>query len=216
MGTRYLIVIIKNNEVKLSQYGQFDGYPECAGKKFIKFVRETLSNKDTERYNIKKNLFNEKVDLLKEANSGTHKVYDKVFHKLGCTHGNDSEYAIPLDILFPQFSRETGVDILDIIKKLTPHDFQRFEDNGCGYKQKWHFPVMIDTTCTYIEYAYIIDLDNDRLYMLTSHDFTGPSLSTSELVEETFKPLKCWYNVSIQIAPTVKELLDYMQQIKLT
>lgn len=214
MGTRYLTVIIKDNEVKLSQYGQFDGYPEYAGKKFIKFVKETLSNKDIEIYNTNKNLFNEKVDLLKEADKDTYKNYEKIFNKLGCKHSNDSEYAIPLDILFPQFSPETGVDILNIIRKLTPYDFQKFENNR--YKQKRHFPVMIDTHCTFIEYAYIIDLDNDKLYMLTGHDFTGSALPTSELVEETFKPLKCWYSTPIQETPTVKVLLDYVQQIKLT
>ena len=28
MGTRSLVIAIKNKEVKLAQYGQFDGYPE--------------------------------------------------------------------------------------------------------------------------------------------------------------------------------------------
>ena len=31
MGTRSLVIAIKNKEVKLAQYGQLDGYPEGQG-----------------------------------------------------------------------------------------------------------------------------------------------------------------------------------------
>lgn len=41
MGTRSLVIAIKNKEVKLAQYGQFDGYPEGQGGGLL----ETLQSK---------------------------------------------------------------------------------------------------------------------------------------------------------------------------
>lgn len=41
MGTRSLVIVIKNRVVKLAQYGQFDGYPEGQGLGII----ETLQGK---------------------------------------------------------------------------------------------------------------------------------------------------------------------------
>ena len=58
MGTRNLTVVIKDNQVKLSQYGQWDGYFRVTGKKFINFVKNT-DLKD----------FSKKIDLLKECDS---------------------------------------------------------------------------------------------------------------------------------------------------
>ena len=34
MGTRSLVIVIKNKEVKLAQYGQFDGYAGARGRNF--------------------------------------------------------------------------------------------------------------------------------------------------------------------------------------
>ena len=42
MGTRNLTVIIKDNEIKLSQYGHWDGYFNVEGKKCVNFCREYL------------------------------------------------------------------------------------------------------------------------------------------------------------------------------
>lgn len=46
MGTRHLqIVIDKNGETKLSQYGQWDGYPEGQGIAVLEFLRDCNLNK---------------------------------------------------------------------------------------------------------------------------------------------------------------------------
>ena len=49
MGTRNLTVVIKDNEIKLSQYGQWDGYFSYSGKKFLEFVKGNLQSKNKER-----------------------------------------------------------------------------------------------------------------------------------------------------------------------
>lgn len=40
MGTRSLICVVKDNEYKVAQYSQWDGYPEGQGVKILKFIRE--------------------------------------------------------------------------------------------------------------------------------------------------------------------------------
>jgi hypothetical protein len=38
MGTRHLIAVVKDNEYKVAQYGQWDGYPEGQGKLVLNFL----------------------------------------------------------------------------------------------------------------------------------------------------------------------------------
>ena len=45
MGTKNLTVVIKGNEIKLSQYGQWDGYFIYSGTKFLEFVKGNLQAK---------------------------------------------------------------------------------------------------------------------------------------------------------------------------
>lgn len=40
MGTRHLTAVIYKNEVKVAQYGQWDGYPEGQGQNVLKFTKE--------------------------------------------------------------------------------------------------------------------------------------------------------------------------------
>lgn len=69
MGTRNLTVIVKDNKIKLSQYGQWDGYFNGQGENFVTFVREYLQTE----HGLKK--FKQKLDFLKE---GDDKTYDEL------------------------------------------------------------------------------------------------------------------------------------------
>lgn len=48
MGTRHLIMVVKDRITKVAQYGQFDGYPEGQGIYILNF----LKNIDINRFNI--------------------------------------------------------------------------------------------------------------------------------------------------------------------
>lgn len=39
MGTRHIIAVQKNNEYKIAQYGQWDGYPDGQGIEVLKFLK---------------------------------------------------------------------------------------------------------------------------------------------------------------------------------
>ena len=208
MGTRHLTVVIKDNEIKLSQYGQWDGYFTYSGTKFLQFVKENLQSKSKKRQKYFIETFGEKVDLLKPVDEKTMQEVRDIKQKYGFDNTlNKSQFAIPFNIMYPQFSRDTGVGILDIIDKLQPYMF------NSNYK----FPVVLDfdegIPCT--EFVHVINLDTEEIYMLTTHEFKGVPLSTCELVESMYENHDCWYKSSIRDIPSIAKIKKYKESIGL-
>ena len=207
MGTRHLTVVIKDNEIKLSQYGQWDGYFIYTGVKFLEFVKENLQSKSKKRQKYRIETFGEKIDTLKKVDEKTYQEFIAIKDKYGFDNTlNKSQFAIPFDIMFPQFSRDTGVRILDIINRIQPYMFNP------NYK----FPVILDfdgVGCT--EFVNVINLDTQEIYMLTTHEFKGVPLPTCELVENVYKHHDCWYKSSIKDIPTIAKIKKYKESIGL-
>lgn len=208
MGTRNLTVIIKDNTVKLSQYGQWDGYFSCTGEKFLTFVNENL----IDRYHgkgrklkttVRLNDFKEVVDSLVQATPEYLDKVNKVYEEMQ----NINDTIIPLPIMFPQFSRDTGVEILNMINKIG----YRIRDNK--------FAVVIDTDIMCIQYINVIDLDNDSIYMLTCDEFNKDAEKEvkNEIVNNLFtnKGFACYYTSSIKDVKPVKEVRKYVEEIGL-
>ena len=207
MGTRHLTVVIKDNEIKLSQYGQWSGYFTYSGTNFLEFVKENLQSKSKKKQKYRIATFGEKVELLKQVDEKTMQEVRAIREKYDFDNTlNKSEFAIPFDIMFPQFSRDTGVEILDIIDKLQPYMF------NSNYK----FPVILDfdrVGCT--EFVNVINLDTEEIYMLTTHEFKGVPLPTCELVENVYKHHDCWYKSSIKDIPSIAKIKKYKESIGL-
>ena len=208
MGTRNLTVVIKDNEIKLSQYGQWDGYFTYSGTKFLEFVKENLQSKSKKRQKYRIETFGEKVELLKPVDEKTMQEVRDIKQKYGFVNTfNKSEFAIPFNIMYPQFSRDTGVGILDIIDKLQP----------CMFNSNYKFPVVLDfdegIPCT--EFVHVINLDTQEIYMLTTHEFKGVPLSTCELVESMYENHDCWYKSSIRDIPPIYKIKKYKESIGL-
>ena len=207
MGTRHLTVVIKDNEIKLSQYGQWDGYFTCTGVKFLEFVKENLQSKSKKKQQYRIKTFGEKIDTLQKVDEKTWQEVIAIKNKYGFDNTlNKSQFAIPFDIMFPQFSRDTGVEILDIINRIQSYMF------NSSYK----FPVILDfdrVGCT--EFVNVINLDTEEIYMLTTHEFKGVPLSTCELVESMYENHDCWYKSSIKDIPTIAKIKKYKESIGL-
>lgn len=207
MGTRHLTVVIKDNEIKLSQYGQWDGYFTYTGVKFLEFVKENLQSKSKKKQKYRIETFGEKIDTLKKVDEKTYQEFIAIKDKYGFDNTlNKSQFAIPFNIMFPQFSRDTGVEILDIIMKIHAYMFNP------NYK----FPVVLDfdgVGC--IEFVNVINLDTQEIYMLTSHEFKGVPLSTCELVESVYEHHDCWYKSSIRDIPPIYKIKKYKESIGL-
>ena len=62
MGTRNLTVIIKDGQIRLSQYCQWDGYFTSAGVEFLQFVKDNLQDKSKRKMKYRIEKFAEKVE----------------------------------------------------------------------------------------------------------------------------------------------------------
>lgn len=193
MGTRHLTVIVKDNKIRLAQYGQWDGYYSGQGENFTNFVRNKLKN------NI--GSFSEKVDLLENIDD---EYYDNVVNHYEEINKN-KEFFIPFQVMFPQFSRDTGTDILNVINNLSLYDF-----DGKS------FPIYIEKDSDWVEFIYAINLDTEEIYMLTVHDFDeSKHLPTCEIIETTYPSFKCWYKSTIDNIHTEESIEEFYESLEL-
>lgn len=128
MGTRHLTLVVLNQEYKVAQYGQWDGYPSSAGAIIVNFLREVINKGDLDRFTSRIS----QCSFLKE-------------NQLQEILRNDPE----LD-KNPQFSRDTGCGVLELI----------LHSPG-GILLSSHVEFAADSLMC--EYAYVIDLDKQRL-----------------------------------------------------
>lgn len=83
MGTRNLTIVVHNQEVKLAQYGQYDGFPDSLGVKLLKFFSNPANTENLKKILPKVRLWNEKDQ----------KQQDEFLESIGCTNGilNDKQ-----------------------------------------------------------------------------------------------------------------------------
>jgi hypothetical protein len=137
MGTRHLIAVQKNNEYKVAQYGQWDGYLSGQGESILKFFREN----DLET-------FRTKVD---NCFFGTQEQIDEAY----APYSTDGWMTMDQSDAFSKsefayLSRNTGANILSIILK--SNEPLMLSDQ-----------IDFANDSLYCEYAYVIDLDKDIL-----------------------------------------------------
>lgn len=149
MGTRHLTIVRKNNELKVCQYGQWDGYLSGQGKTVYEFCKKPAN-----------------IEALRQT-------LDNVV--LGAEHFDSAVIAYDLRVdshtmtgkdryWFECFiSRDVGADILTNIigyfPKLLPEECN---EKICLFKY-YNYDNLVNYSDVNIEYTYIIDLDTDRL-----------------------------------------------------
>lgn len=124
MGTRGLTIVKLGGKTKIAQYGQWDHYPTGQGETIRKFLKTKLKMKS----------FINSVSQLKFAT-------DEDLTKVENTTNWKEQY--------PQFSRDIGANILEMVQKGTVnmvHDSSEFLKDGL-----------------FCEYAYELDLDNKNI-----------------------------------------------------
>lgn len=139
MGTRNLTIVKSKGVIKISQYGQWDGYPTGQGSTIAEFFKDC---------NIPE--FKKKVNKLKAWND---KQVDKLYENAGASNGMISlSDARKVENVYPELSRDTGARILSMI------------NSGQVTKVQLHPESFIEDTL-WCEYYYIIDLDNETISM---------------------------------------------------
>jgi len=142
MGTRNLTMVIFNDEVKVAQYGQWDGHPDGQGQTVFNF----LANTDLD-------IFKSKLDKVRFFNDEDSKTYEEFCTKCAIDGWMDSNQANTLHEEYPYISRDLGADILEMILKS--------DDEVCLLNDSTTFGY--DTLLC--EYSYIVDLDNNKLHI---------------------------------------------------
>ena len=104
MGTRNLTIVKLNNEIKLAQYCQWDGYPTGQGLTIAEFLQNKINLR----------VFKKNVKALKWAPKG---FVDELYRKAGAKDGMISfPNADKVKKSHPQFHRDTGANILGLIQ----------------------------------------------------------------------------------------------------
>ena len=207
MGTRNLTVIIKDNTIKLSQYCQWDGYFSCAGTKFLNFVNEKL----IDRYHgvgrklkstIRLDDFKQVVDKLVSIDETYFKQVEETYKQ----YDDSNKLSIPFKVMFPQFHRDTGVEMLNILNR-----------NSFGIENSQGFPVYLSNDLMCIEYINVLNLDTDELYMLTSHNFNGEKFDTCDIVKSKYedKGFECFFKSSITGLKSIRTISKYVEGLGL-
>ena len=127
MGTRNLTIVFDAGEYRVAQYGQWDGYPEGAGIKILRFLRDEM---DESLFRIRLSRFN-----FVDENDDITKRIDKAFEK------GIGSYC------FPEFSRDTGCDILPMIQ------------NGTATTRYLNNRIDFAADSLFCEWAYVVDFD---------------------------------------------------------
>ena len=187
MGTRHKVRVIQDNKVIINQYGQWDGYPTCAGEILVNFLKDKenieflKSIKDKFEYHKEEEqnefIFGEMTMNPEEDYKEIYKfIYDdEQYFENEETGEKASRYEITqkqfVDEVYKRFgyektasymmiTRNTGYKILDTIKELN-----RLEPNKI-------IPIFISEYEGWdIEARYTVNLDSNKL-SIEWHDHT--------------------------------------------
>ena len=140
MGTRNLISVVFDKELKVAQYSQWDGYPSGQGVTILKFLRKFSLDK-----------FKLKLKRVRFANETDQIEIDAFLKSIGCENEwVNMEQLEKFNAKYPYFSRDIGGKILEKIQKSKDKEIllknsESFAGDGL-----------------FCEYAYVIDLDKNK------------------------------------------------------
>lgn len=185
MGTRHMIAVVNDGEYRVAQYGQWDGYPSGQGVSVLNFL--SSGNVEALKANSLKCSFisEEKYkELTKDyADTDANKFFQK----------------------YPQFSRDTSSDILELIANA---------DSGLQLWDDYNFAA----DSLFCEWAYVIDFDKNTFEVyegfnqtpLEAHErFFGMVCEryADKKSSDVYHPVKLKKVFSLLDLPTTEEFL---------
>lgn len=188
MGTRHLIMVIdKNNALKVAQYGQWDGYPSGQGVDVLAFAKD----KD------KMNLLQERFDIIKFYNEDeSFKEYEEAYNSRAPQWSNEPDKRTTEDKYWWETTqtRDLGADILKSLIELDINLLPK-EHNGNIYLDN-DSKFLKDSL--YCEWAYCINFHTNKLMVFQGfnkdkskeHEFCK---TTEEEIKESYKDVDYKY-----------------------
>jgi len=190
MGTRHLIVVKKDNEIKVAQYGQWDGYPSGQGVSILKFLRN--------KKRIKKLSDKMKVVRFIDA-TGKDKKFIDGYNKR-CENG-DKRTPKEKKWFKTYITRDLGSDILYNI--IESKDKEILLENNYEFGKESLF----------CEYAYLIDLDSKTFEVFNGYNEDKMAQDKRFFVEKgldcdgQYFGIKLVKTYNFDILPTKKQFL---------
>lgn len=131
MGTRHLTMVQLDGQYRIAQYGQWDGYPSGQGSTVLEFLKTW-----------NRPVFEQKLRAITWLTQADADALNEEIKAKGLQD--------KWQRLYPELSRDTGAEILEIVEKAQP-----------GIKLKNGTDFAGDSLMC--EYAYVIDLDANTL-----------------------------------------------------
>lgn len=211
MGTRHLTIVQKDNQYKVVQYGQWDGYPEGQGATILKFLRKMNVEK------FEKQL--ERITVINEKMRKLSKLIDKVFEKVNNQYQLDSKandwksdktrnLTADEKFLYQCFTRDTGGKILDVIYN-APKDAPIYLSHDLEFAGDSLF----------CEWAYVVNLDEMTLEVYRGFNFVplevGERFSGIKPTDNSYgyKQIKLLKTYSLKRLPTEKTFLKQLKTL---
>lgn len=180
MGTRNLTIVRLNGKVKVAQYCQWDGYPTGQGATIAKYLQSKSFNLEL----LKKNVAKLKWATAEEVKdtwtlAGADPNSDSVTFEIANTH----------KCLYPEFSRDTGAQVLPMIQ------------NGLVSKVKNDHSFIKDSL--FCEYAYEIDLTKKCVNVYKGFQSSGKTevvkrADGSTYQREKYNPCKLFKRIAFK------------------
>lgn len=196
MGTRNLTAVMANNEYKIAQYGQWDGYPSGQGITILRFLREYG--------NVKK-----LSDALERVRFLEADGKDKIFLEEYESNVEKNQRTAEQKKWFDTYiSRDIGGSILQELANT--EDKEVILKNSIGFAGDSLF----------CEYAYIIDLDAGVLEIYEGFNRTpiteGRFISNDPKLERSnnpdgYEPVKLVRFYPLSDLPTEEEFLKDLE-----
>lgn len=197
MGTRHLTIVQLNNEYKVAQYGQWDGYPGGQGKVVHRFLKTADLNKFKEQ--LKKVRFVDAEEMK------------KMYEETGAKIDNDGWILISdaqkFKNRFPQLDRDMGANVLQYILNTT--DDEILLENA----------ITFAGDSLFCEWAWLVNLDTEELEVYTGFNKEplpdGSRFKGIKKLEDNTKyyEISLLHSFKISELPEEKEFVQFLEEL---
>ena len=184
MGTRNLTIVKHNEEIKVAQYCQWDGYPDSAGLHILNFLQKR--NKEDFKHNLEQCSWATEEDLEKAEE------FIKSIEESNLTIHADTWHAV-----FPAFHRNTGCRILELI--CPPY--------GGPKRMLLQNSFKFGGDKVFCEWAWVIDLDSNQLEVYSSSD------GSKGIFEDLDDPVRLTVSWDLDTLPTPEDFMTYFNDL---
>lgn len=204
MGTRNLTCVVLDGEYKVAQYGQWDGYPQGAGKSILNFLKQIDFESFRTHITQQRFLTEEECEQANEEMSKYRKGLSKD-DQVRVREEDEEQMRRPTPELYEKYlarpfvhlNRDLGCKILDFVMR---------------YKEPLQNDIEFAGSSLFCEWAYVIDLDKDQFEVYRGFNKEpvpqGERFSTFPGDREYF-PVKLLAIFQLNQLPSEEEFLEH-------